>query len=66
MGWEQIKTLREAADALGLSHKALRDARDRGELRVYKLGKRWQYVSWHDVEAWMNRHATRPPEQPTA
>ena len=37
--------------------KPLRRARDRGELRVYKLGDRWERVYLPDVIAWVRSHS---------
>ena len=37
-------TIPEAARLSGISVRTLRAARDRGELRVYQLGDRWQRV----------------------
>ena len=43
----------------GISDKKIRAAIRRGELRSYRLGERWERVSWADFEKWMTIHVTR-------
>ena len=46
-------TIPNAAKRVPCSPRILRDARDRGELAVYRLGDRWQRVFWPEVVAWI-------------
>jgi len=57
MAWEELVTLREAVSRTGISLDTLREARDRGELRVYQIGLRWQRVTWSELQAWLEAHA---------
>jgi len=60
IGPTDFPTLREAARRLGCRPKVLRDARDRGELTAYRIGDRWQRLSWQDVLTWLRSKRVRP------
>ncbi len=45
----------EAADALGISPRALWDLRSRGEIPVVRVGRSVRY-SIRDLEAWIDRN----------
>ena len=54
-------TLPEAARLLGLSPKTLREAAERGELPIYRVGRRWVRVNWAEAISWVE--STRLPVQ---
>jgi hypothetical protein len=60
IAWEELVTLREAERRTGISIDTLREARDRGELRVFRLGERWQRVSWGMIEEWLSSRQVQP------
>lgn len=46
-------TIPRAAARVGLSPHTLRQARDRGEIIVVRVGQRWERVRLEDVLAWI-------------
>lgn len=49
----ELVTLSEAARRLSVNPRLLREARDRGEIRFYRLGIRWQRVDVAEIRAWI-------------
>ena len=55
----ELVTLPEAARRLGIGVRQLYGARNRGEIRVHRIGA-WQRVRWSDVQRWVEWHSVRP------
>lgn len=49
-------SLRQAARAVGLGVHTLREARDRGELRVAVLSPRTHRIAVEDLRRWLEQH----------
>lgn len=60
---ERPISLSEAARQLGVHLQRLMDARDRGELPVYKIDKKWHRVYPSDVRAWIESKRVNGAEQ---
>lgn len=58
----QFPTVPQAAKRLPCSPKTLRQARDRGELPVYRFGDRWERVYWPELVAWARSHRVQPTD----
>lgn len=58
----RLVSLSEAERIAPVTRERLAEARDRGEITVYKLGRQKQLVALEDVFAWIRQHAVHAPE----